>query len=129
MSMNLKDRAVAYAGGIKTLFEWTITGAVVDPEHAQKRADVCTGRLSGEKCPMNVSDWKVTELISLAVKRHIELKSKLNLRVKRDRKLFTCAGCGCPLKTLVWQEFETINPDESEREKLWPKCWKLSESP
>jgi hypothetical protein len=127
--MNLLHRIKAYAGALPVLMDWTLTSHVVPFELAQARADVCTGRLTGRRCPLNEPDWQVTETISAAFRRHVELKNKLDLRTQGEKKLLFCQACACPLKTKIWLPLGEIAPTAEERDKFDPQCWLLSEQP
>lgn len=126
--MNLSERVKSIVNGAATLLEWTLDGTIIEPEKAQARADICTGRLSGKTCPNNVPDWEFTEQVSDAVRRIVGLKNDLNLKVQGEKQLFACAACGCALRSKVWLELKTILPEPQERVKYWEKCWILSES-
>lgn len=126
--INLLDQVRHMARGAAILLEWTIDGIVVEQQQAQKRADVCTGRLSGEKCPNNVH-YEFNEQVGNAVRRVVALKNRLKLRVHGEKQLLACSACGgCALKAKVWKELSSILPDDDERAKLDPKCWLLTES-
>lgn len=120
--MNLYERACKYIGGSETLLEWTVDGIVVDQELAQKRADTCL------KCPMNVKDYPIIEVIGLVIKKQLELKNNLKLRVAGEHGLHSCSVCGCPMRTKIWCEIKRIMPTEKERTEFHPNCWILSES-
>lgn len=127
--MNLVDRVKAYAGALPILLEWTVTGRVVAPDIAQKRADVCTGRESGFACPKNKPDFQLAEDISAVVRKHVALKNRLQLRVQGEKDLHTCEACACPLKTKIWMELTTIRPLPEEESKYAVNCWLLHENP
>lgn len=125
---NLIELVKTYKSGLETLLEWTNGGGiVVAQDQAQSRSDICTGRLSCSPCPNNTQGGMVETFISDAIKRHTELRNSLNLRVLGDRKLLTCSGCGCPLKTKVFLRLQDLGVDESEFHKFNPKCWMIAE--
>lgn len=127
--MNLLEKAKAIKDGAKTLGEWLGSGGeCVEQQLAQKRADVCTGRVSGNRCPNNVEDFKFAEAVSAVIRKHIELKSKLQMRVQSDRKLFVCNGCGCPLKLKVFVPLDRLGNDEESLKNFPDFCWMKTES-
>lgn len=127
--MNLTELVKSYLHGGPILLEWTLTGSVVESSKAQDRADICTGRLSGDPCPLNVH-WIFNQQVGAGIKRIVELKNMMNLRVLGEKKLQVCSGCGgCALKPKVWMELKTILPGEEEKGKLDKRCWLLHEQP
>lgn len=103
-------------------------GHPVSPSQAQSRADVCTGRLSGTKCPKNVIkpiQEVVTGAVALTVIRQIEYKNKLNLRVDGEKSLHVCDVCNCilRLKSHAPIEFIKETTDDSTLKKFPPHCW------
>lgn len=125
--MNVIERAKQLANGAAILAEWAIDGIVVDNDTSQKRADICTGRLNGDPCPMNVDGWKFTEEAAAAAKRIVELQKGLSLKVFGLKSLRTCAGCGCPLKTKIFLPIDQIRPEPEEFNKYDPRCWLTKE--
>lgn len=127
--MNLYEKSKQYANGVSTLLRWIGSGAsVVDKATAQKRADICTGRLSGNPCPQNVKEFEVTEAVSRAIKEQVALKAKLELKILGERRIFTCAGCGCPLSLKIWLPIEKLGLDEQELKSNPDFCWMKTES-
>ena len=122
--MNFIEKAAQIAGGAETLSDWVGHGAVpVQRDRAQQRANVC---LSG--CPHHTSKSTITEAVALAIKKQIELKNHLQLRVDGEKSLHSCDVCGCAMRLKVWTPIEFIAPDPEEREKLWANCWLLKEA-
>ena len=64
---------------------------------------------------------------ALLVRRQIELKNKLNLRVNGEKSLHICGGCLCVLKLKVWAPIKFI-AQTTDMTKLHPDCWQISES-
>ena len=119
--MNLIEQAKQYAEGIKTLTAWLGAGAVtVDPRTSQDRADVCL------KCPQNV-EVKLIESIASAIKRQVELKNKLGLRVNGEKSLHTCSGCGCALRLRIHVPIQSLGLDEEELNRFDSACWMRKE--
>lgn len=127
--MNLINRISSYLNALPILLEWTVSGRVVDEDEAQDRADICTGRKTGNPCPKNKEDFQLAEDIAAFFKQHVELKNKMQLRVQGEKQLYTCAGCGCPLKTKVWLEWRYVKPDAEEKNKFDQRCWLLKPNP
>ena len=121
--MNLYERACKYLDGVETLLAWTVDGIVVDQELAQKRADTCL------KCPMNVKEYAIVEVAGLAIKKQLELKNNLKLRVKGEHSgLHLCKVCGCAMRLKIWTPIHRIMPTEKEKTEFHPDCWILRES-
>lgn len=124
---NLIELVKGYAGGLSTLYEWSQRGLIVPQDQAQKRADICTGRISGIVCPNNIKGGLMPKLVSDAIKRQMELRLKLDLKVEGEDKLLSCSGCECPLKTKVFIPLEDLGVDESELSNFAPQCWMREE--
>lgn len=119
--MNVLDRAKQITHGVQSVTEWLGSGGqVVDYETAQSRAIVCL------ECPKNVGGWAVTNFVAMAIKRHLQVKNKLNLKVQGERKLKTCSACGCVLRLLVWEPQDRVRNQitEEELKRLPEECWK-----
>jgi len=87
---------------LSTLTEWLGDGGLSVPnEQAQQRAVICL------KCPMNRKATIMEALgktpVALAIRRTLELKEQLEMRVAWETKLHVCAVCKCclPLKVHV----------------------------
>lgn len=123
--MNLLDQVKSWPGGIESISEWIgAGGVVVDISEAQSRADVCKG------CQKNESAV-VSETVALAVKRHLEIKNKLNLRVQGERQLKTCSVCGCANRLQIWMPMPLVQSQltEEEKQQLAIPCWKRINQP
>ncbi len=120
--MNLIDRAKNIGVGVEHIMKWLGDGGeVVDQQAAQKRAFTCIN------CPKNVSAGIPETAVALSIRRILEAKNKLELRVTGEKSLKSCAACGCVLRLLIWEKQDRIEPflSEQEREELPPQCWKL----
>ena len=116
--MNLTEKAKQFRDGILVLSEWLGSGArTVEPLLAQERANVCL------KCPMNIPVGKLASTVAMAVKRQVELKNKLHLRVNGEKSLMQCRGCGCVLKLKVHVPIENLGLDENELQRYPEWCW------
>ena len=122
--MNLIERAKQITDGVAVLTDWLGSGGhTVEPSLAQKRADICKG------CAMNSNSFAIVEVVANAIKRQLEVKNHLDLRVKGEKSLHICQGCGCAVRLKIWLPIEKIKPEPEERQKFDPACWLLSESP
>jgi hypothetical protein len=122
--MTLLEHAAQLKNGIKTLKEWLGDGAkTVSTDQAQLRANVCL------QCPKHSTTAFLEEITAGAIKRQVELKNHLQLRVYGEKSLHVCEVCGCAMKLKVWLPLETILPDEEEKAKFDPRCWLLREKP
>ncbi len=121
---NVLDRAKQFSDGVAIITEWLGSGArIVAKELAQKRANICI------ECPMNQAESFLSETIASAIKRQVEIKSKLELRVDGEKKLHTCSACGCSTPLKIWLPIENIMPDSGERKNFQQNhCWCLKES-
>lgn len=126
--VNIIDAAKHMPQGISIITEWLGDGGqVADAEEAQARADICTGRLSGKACDQNDLSFSVTKPVALAVKRYLEVKNKIRLRVAGERRLGVCRVCTCNLRLLVHEPIDQVRAEmtDEERERLPSFCWKL----
>ena len=111
------------------LFDWLGKGGTpVNSSLAQNRADVCTGRLSGNRCPYNKPGFKPIESVAEFVRRQIEKKHELNLSVEAEQNLETCDQCWCHLPLKVWCPIDHMkeNTPQPMLEKIKsnaPYCW------
>lgn len=122
--MNLLDQARKIPDGVKHITEWLGAGGTVcGVDEAQKRADIC------KTCPKNEKGFVVTTAVAMAIKKHLELKNHLKLRVQGEKKLNTCKVCGCVLRLIIWEKIELIRSQMSEEERsATPShCWKLDQ--
>ncbi len=119
-TINLKQAQQAY----ELRKSWLGDGGVpVPPIQSQARADVCL------KCPKNVEkpiQELLTEPVALIVRRQIELKNKLKLRVEGEKSLHVCDACNCVLKLKVHTPLKFIL-ENTETNNLDPNCWILWE--
>lgn len=109
--------------------QWLGEGGKPVPQHqAQARADVCTGRLSGKSCPMNQPrdiEEVLSTAVALTVKRQIELKNSMKLRVEGEKLLHVCEACDCVLRLKVQTPLKFIlqNTSDETFDKLPAFCW------
>lgn len=106
----------------QVLSDWLGAGGIpVEPALAQRRADVCL------KCPKHTQNWRPTESVAAAIKLQMELKNKLQMRVKGEKSLHTCSVCGCAMRLKVHVPIEHVALDPEERSEYWNECWLLKE--
>ena len=116
--MNIIERAQQWAEGVATITAWLGSGgAVVPREQAQARADICL------KCPMNVKDFAFPEVVATAVRKQVEIKNKLQLRLKGEKSLHTCSLCGCVLRLKLHLPLKNLGLDAAELEKFPEHCY------
>ncbi len=120
--MNLIEKVQQYKDGVETLAEWLGSGGIcVDKELAQSRTNTCLG------CEFNKSGSVVSELISAAIKRQMELKNSLGLTTDGIRGLHTCENCGCPLKLKIFIPLDKLGNTDESLKKFPDWCWMKSE--
>lgn len=116
--MNILERASQLAHGAKTLVEWLGEGHDTVPiVVAQERADICL------KCPLNENIGNIAQTVAVEVKRQVELKNHLNMRIVGEKSLMTCSGCGCALRLKIWLPGWKLNEDEEGLKKYHQDCW------
>lgn len=103
--MTLTDKLSKIVNGAKVLSDWLGDGGItVEPVLAQARADICN------VCPMNTRSAIVTGGVAEAIKKQVEVKNALKLRVKGERHLGKCSICLCELRLKVWIPIDRIRP-------------------
>jgi hypothetical protein len=115
--------------GSKTLYEWLGEGSHPDPQ-AQDRADVCSGRITGNPCPYNYQGhWLIPETIANLIKQYAEAKNHLKLTVRGEETLGWCEVCSCKLSLKVHVPLKHIvNHCHPETLEKFPAfCWMTTE--
>lgn len=123
--MNLTEQVRHYKDGVKTISEWLGDGGyVVDNDTAQRRADVCL------KCPLNVEGNPFIGAAAFAIKRTLELKKSLRLRVSGEQRLLSCGACDCVNKLKIWMPPDRVRQvtDADVFARLDPLCWIRNEA-
>lgn len=117
--MNLWERAKAIPHGLKVLSEWIGDGGDVVPQDvAQDRASICI------KCPKNEARWMPSDTVAAAIKKHLEVKNKLELRVVGEKNLGTCSVCTCVIRLLIWEPQDRVKA-QLQPDEIYPNfCWK-----
>jgi len=116
--MSLIDRVEQLAGGVQILTEWLGAGAItVDRQHAQERANTC------RKCPQNQNGNTVTGAVADVIRKQVEIKNHLQLRVFGEKALHTCKVCGCVTRLKIWLPFKNLGLDDQEIKNYPTNCW------
>lgn len=121
--MTLIDQAKQMIEGVQTLKDWLGSGAETVPwKDAQRRANVCV------RCPMNQPGNAATGAIGEAIKKQVELKNSLNLRVVGEKSLLHCAACSCVLKLKIWLPITKLGLSSvADLDKFDQGCWMRKE--
>ncbi len=120
--MYILDLASKFVDGAKNVGLWVGSGGqVVSQGEAQARADICL------TCPSNQHTDGVTKEVALATKKFLEFKNQLELRVRGEKSLHHCLGCGCVLRLMIWEPQDRVKSQMTGEEMaVTPKfCWKL----
>ena len=101
MALRLTELVKRFHQGTQILREWLGNDAVpVEQEKAEARASVCV------HCPKNYKArwWEsAVGAIADAIRRQIEVKNKISMKVSVENEIGMCRCCGCalPLKVFV----------------------------
>ncbi len=120
--MNILEAASKIPEGLQNMAAmFGPEGIVADPNLAQKRADICL------KCDENKPSMALHALVAATVKKLLEFKKNVNLKVEGEERLLRCQVCDCELKFLVHKSQKQIVAamTEKEREDSPFHCWKL----
>ena len=118
--MNLLNQVKHWPHGREVISDWLGSGGhVVDRELAQQRADICL------TCPMNGETNTVTGAFAGGIKRLLEMKNKLGLRVHGEKALGLCDVCGCANRLRIWQPMPLVREAATTEElrDYPPHCW------
>lgn len=117
--MSLLTKMQQFGHGASNIAEWIGDGGdVVDDHVAQARADICL------KCPQHDSSQTSKVLLGAAVRRVLEIKNKIGLRVENEDGLGTCKVCGCVLKLQIFEP-DALVTKQSEKSLYAEGCWKI----
>ena len=120
--------------GSKVLLDWIGEGVPASQEHANSRACVCLHGNEGVECPYHKAArwWErfFKDPIATAIRKQIELKSRMKLETPYDKDLKMCSVCGCCISTKVWVPTEHIkaHTPTAVMKKFPPWCWQLKET-
>lgn len=124
--MNILERASQLAHGAKTLAEWLGDGyETVRLDVAQDRADICLG------CPFNRHIGTIAQAVAVEIKKQVELKNHLNMKIDGEKSLKTCHACGCALRLKIWIPKKRLLLAENEKSllKYHQDCWLRDPNP
>ena len=125
--MSLMNRIASIDRGVEVISNWIGEGATtVTPTLAQKRADICL------QCPQNKDGSKMIEAIAVAIKKHLNVKNQIGLRVKGEKSLKECGVCLCCLRLKVWVPIDYIRRQMMDGEEEMfrtanQECWQYTE--
>lgn len=120
----LFERVKSIPRGVEVIKDWlSEDGIPVSQELAQERASVCL------KCPNNVRGSALTAVVAEAVRRHVEVKNHLGLRVTGEKNLGECSVCLCQLRLKIWVPMPIIRRHmiAGEWEKFPTPCFQRDE--
>lgn len=119
----LRERSKKLSNGYQILKDWIGDGGhIVDRELSQGRADTCL------KCPKHSKDWGLVEGVADVIRKHLELKNHLQIRVDREKQLHICEVCSCALRLKVHLPLSRCLLDPQERAHYPPSCWLITET-
>jgi len=118
---------------LKILRDWLGDGGrAVPPEKSESRAKICMSGENGGLCSENRAPqwWETaTNEVALVIRKELEFKNKLSMRVSCEDKLAMCRVCGCALPLKVHVPIEHVKThlkaDDLKRFPQW--CWIRSE--
>lgn len=119
--------------GLAALHDWLgETGDPVHPMVAELRAQRCVEGNEGKPCPLNVAPrwWqKAKGKIANWIRKELELKAHMRLKVPQERRLHMCKACGCCLPLKVWAPRNVIREHTSQEtiDKTPSYCWMRKE--
>lgn len=115
------------AAGLAILREW-----LGDDSKPVSTLQACARSVSCVKCEMHrPARWwdTIKHAVATAIKRHLEIKNKVGLRVDLEEELGMCKACGCCVRLKIWVPLKHIEAHQTEDvwNKLAPNCWMLRE--
>lgn len=119
--MNFFEKLSRYADGAMILRDWVGANSLpVSNQIAQERADICL------KCPSNAEGMKLTEAIAAEIKRQVEFKNHLELRVDGEKSLHSCDVCQCVNRLQIWLPDHILTRHYTKADAIrYPDfCWK-----
>lgn len=115
--------------GLELLRDWLgDSGLPVTPMVAEFRSHRCVSGNGGQPCPRNVEpNWwdKVKSEIALWIRKEIEVKEGMKLRVEHEDKVHMCSACGCCLKLKIWTPAVHLKAHITQKQidKTPSYCW------
>jgi hypothetical protein len=120
--MTILEQASQVYEGAKTMKDWLGSGAETVPWNlAQERANVCV------RCPMNKPGSVATGAIADAIKKQVEIKNHLKLRVVGEKSLHHCEGCGCVLRLKIHIPIDKLGLNANTISVFPDNCWQKHE--
>ncbi len=119
--------------GLAALRDWLgDSGDPVHPLVAEMRAERCVHGNNGQPCPLNKAPrwWELAkEKAAQWIRKEIELKSHMNLRVSQEDGLGMCAACGCCIPLKVWAPGSVVKSHltQNQLDKTPDFCWMRKE--
>ena len=119
--------------GMALLRDWLGDEEPVHEMVALFRAERCIQGNNGKPCPQNKEpNWwfrNVADPIAQYIRRQLELKSKMKMRLLIDDDLHMCASCGCALPLKVWVPSHHLRAHLSKAviDKTPDYCWMRKE--
>lgn len=95
-------------------------------DRAQLRANQCI------QCPHNVErPWEemFKGAVATQIRRQLELKSKLELKVEGEERLHICALCGCKLDLKIYTPLHIARENTPDWAQYPSYCWLKNERP
>lgn len=123
--MSLLDRAKSMERGVEVILDWLGDGAeIVDRSVAQSRANTCL------ECPLNRPGSIAVKSVAAAIRKHVEVKNKLGIRVEGEKSLHECGICLCSLRLKVHVPAVLIKRHmiPGERDQFPDYCWQKTET-
>lgn len=105
---------------ISTLRRWLGgPGRPVEQAEADRRAAVCLACPRHEALTME----EVTRPLAQVLRRAMELKADMKLRVEGEERLHTCGVCLCWMPTKVWCSLEFAREVTPDWQQFPDNCW------
>lgn len=118
--------------GMAALADWL--GDNGEPVHsmvATIRASHCVEANNGDPCPLNkVRNWwnlieNAKNLAAMWIRKELEIKNHMNLKVPQEDRLHMCGACGCCLPLKVWapRAYVRAHTTQKQLSKMPDYCW------
>lgn len=123
--MSLRDSIATVVDAAPIMAAWVGSGGhVVDQDIAQARADKCL------VCPKRIPTPNVLGFAADSMKKILELKSRLKLRVVGEKAVGNCGVCNCVNRLRVWMPLEKVKIELTAAELglLHGECWITNEA-
>ncbi len=115
MALKLTEMFGRYHRATRVLRDWIGNdGIPIEQEKAESRAAICL------HCPANSpARWweKAANMIADAIRKQLEVKNKMGLRLSTEDKVGMCRACGCCIRLKVWVPIEHIRAHVTSRDR------------